>query len=98
MENKGKIVLSRTINKINNGEYDHYLKYPFMTRKLMKALVKERINKEVEQGNNPILSETDIKEIVSDMEETSKETFKAFLNAGILEIKDGHVQLSDKLK
>jgi len=95
---KGQIVLTRMVTRISNGEFEEILSRPFMSKKLFKTLIEKRINEEVSKGNNPVLSEMDISEILSDMKEVAKETLKVLITAGIIEITPDEVKVSSILK
>jgi len=87
------IFLDNIKNKIENGEYDKYLTIPLISRKLIYASIKGRIERHIKKGQAPILSESEILLAINDAKETSSETFKIFVKAGILEKnknKDGY--------
>ena len=96
---KGKIVLTRINARIDNGEFDNEFNLPFMSKKMFKKLVTHKIEKEVSEGGNPVLSNTDLKTIIEDLRETARETFKIFLENGILEVDENkNISLSSSLK
>jgi len=99
LEEKGKIVLARINARIDNGEFDGEFNLPFMSKKMFKKLINHKIDKEVSEGGNPVLSNTDIKTILEDLRETARETFRIFLENGILEVDENkNISLSSALK
>jgi len=93
---KADIFLTRFINRLETGEFDKDLDIPFASRKLLLALVKAKINKKVETGGTPILSNINIDECISEVREQSAFTLSIFGKFGLLEERDGKKQLSEK--
>jgi len=84
---QSKVFLSKIREKIFNGEFDEYV-MPFVSRELIYASIKARIDKKLETGATPILSDTEIKEALKDTKEIAAITYALFLNAGIIEKTD----------
>ncbi len=87
-QEKADIFLSRINDRINRGEFDKDLEIPFASKKMLKSLVKAKMNKKVETGATPILSENDLAECVRDIRETAVFTAAVFLEVGILQEND----------
>jgi len=86
---QAKIFLGRVMEKIDRGEFDKDLDIPFASRKLLKALVTQKMNKKVETNSTPVLSDLDLTECVKEVRETAAETAAIFQWAGILEKPEG---------
>ena len=83
MNEQAKVFLNKMSEKIRAGEFDE--EFPFFTRDLIYASIKARIDKKLETGATPLLTETEVKEAIKDAKETAVMTAKLFLEAGILE-------------
>jgi hypothetical protein len=83
----GKIFLDRILSRIEAGEFDEHLAIPFASRKLLVALVESKMERKIETGGTPILSDTDIWNCLSEVRETAAHTTAVFLRKGIL-VKD----------
>ena len=99
MENeKNKITLAKLNERIDAGEWDKYLSIPFATKKLLKSVIKTKINKKVEVGNTPMLTEAEIQLCIQEVRETAAYTTSIFLNNGILEKTENSIILGDLSK
>lgn len=93
---KAGIFLTRVNIRIDKGEFDKSLNIPFASRRLLKSLINSKIEKKVETGATPILSENNIEECVKEVRETAVETTGAFLKIGILVKTDGVIKVAEK--
>ena len=99
MENNNTVFLKNMQNKIDKGEYDKYFKIPFMTKKLFFASLKSRIERRIEKGGTPILTDAEINESIEDVREAAGSTFGVLLHHKILEkTEDETYQISRKGK
>ncbi len=98
MSEQGRVFLKKMSEKIRNGEYDESLNIPFATRELLYASVKARIDKKIETGATPLLSDSEIKDATKDTKETAAITCEIFYKAGITEKTEGGFIISDKWK
>ncbi len=94
-----KVFLNNIQNRINDGEFDQHFTMPFMNRKLLTAAIKGKIERRLEKGGTPILTDAEIVESIQDAKETAGSTFYLMVNNGIL-IKNGfgEYELSSKAK
>ena len=83
--NRADIFLGRVMERIDRGDFDSQLEIPFASRKLLKALVTQKMEKKVETNATPVLSDLDLDECVKEVRETAANTLGVFLWAGILE-------------
>ena len=88
------VFLQRTREKIDNGEYDEMLDLPFMSRKKLVDNIENKVNKREDKGLTPILTETEIHEMLKDMRAAAVETVGVFLRLGILEESDGKIRIT----
>lgn len=94
-----KVFLNNIQNRINNGEFDQYLTMPFMNKKLLMAAIKGKIERRLEKGGTPILTDAEIVESIQDAKEAAGSTFYLMVNNGILVKNDsGEYELSSKAK
>jgi hypothetical protein len=70
-------------DKIDQGDYDSELG-PFQQRKSLFASLKARIDKKLETGGTPILSEAEIKDAFKDAKEVAAITLGIFKKLGII--------------
>ena len=98
MEENNDTFLTSIARRIQDGEFDEYLKIPLMTRKLMFAAIKHKINKRVSIGGSAILIDAEIRDAIEMSKETSAYTFKVLIESGILEKTEEGYQLSRKGK
>ena len=59
-QEQADIFLGRLMGRIDKGEFDKRLEIPFASKKLLKAVVKSKIDKKLETGATPILSENNL--------------------------------------
>ena len=88
------VFLQRTKEKIDNGAYDDMMALPFMSRDKLIERIENEANDREERGHTPILTEAEILGMLKDMREAAVETAKVFLRLGILEERDGNIQLT----
>ena len=84
MDQKAQIFLDRTLKRVENGEFDEHLSIPFASRKLMKAVIVEKMKQKVEKNATPVFSDTELYEIVGEVRETAAYTASVLSKVGIL--------------
>lgn len=84
MDQKAQIFLERTLNRVDSGEFDEHLSIPFASRKLMKAVIVEKMKQKVENNSTPVFSDTELYEIVGEVRETAAYTAATFAKMGLL--------------
>jgi len=84
MDQKAQIFLDRTLKRVDNGEFDEHLSIPFASRKLMKAVVTDKMKQKVENNSTPVFSDTELYEIVGEVRDTAAETTALFIKMGLL--------------
>lgn len=85
MKTKNNDVFLNKINeKINEGLFDSYFTLPFMSRRLFLATVKERINKKINTGSSPILSDKELKDCLEDTKHIAVSIFAIYLDKGFI--------------
>jgi len=82
------IFLGRVMARVEKGEFDNRLSIPFASRKLLKAVIQSKIDKKLETGATPILSENNLDECIEDVREAAVYTAALFLETGILQEND----------
>jgi hypothetical protein len=95
MESKD-VFLSNIKKKIDEGGFDKEFTIPFMTRKLMYAAIKGKIQKLLDTGGTPMLSDAEVKTVLEEMKEASGSAFYLFVTYGILEETKSGYQLTAK--
>ena len=90
------VFIEKIIARIDTGEFDAQFTLPFMTKKLMKAVVRGKINKRAENGSAPVLNDADLKTIIEEMKEGAGSAFYLFVTYGILEKTEEGYQLTNK--
>ena len=83
-EDKAKIFLDRVLNRIEIGEFDEHLSLPFASKKMLKILVEEKMQKKVETKSTPVISEKELFDLIDDIRETAAQTTATFIRVGIL--------------
>ncbi len=97
MENNNDVFLKSFRIKLEAGEYDDQMTLPFMNKKLVYAAVKGKVQRKMEKGAAPILTDAEIKGSIEDAKATSGSTFYLMVKHGILEEKeDGTYGLSKR--
>jgi hypothetical protein len=79
---------------INEGSYDKFITMPFMSRNLIYAAIKGRIERRIQSGGTPVLNELEIASSVEEAKETAVTTFMVFMDKGLLEKVDGEYDLT----
>jgi len=80
-----EVFLSKINQKINNGDFDMYLTIPFMSRDLLYLTIKGKITKKIATGGTPILNDSEVKECLADVKETSVYMLLIFTQLGFIE-------------
>jgi hypothetical protein len=96
--NEQKLFLDEMYEKISSGEYDKEMTIPFMTKNLIYAAIKSRVNRKIEIGGTPILTKSEIKDALRDARETAVVVASIFLKNGILEKTEDGYDLSNIMK
>lgn len=73
------VFLNKISSKIKNGEFDEFLTVPFMSKELLFASIKARIDKKIENGATPVLNDTEVKDAIKDAKETAGYTMAMFI-------------------
>ena len=95
-QEKADIFIEKMNIRIEMGEFDKRLSFPFASRKLLRSLIKSKLDKKVETGGTPILSENNIEECIQDVRETAVFTTALFLEMGVMEKIDGEYRVTEK--
>jgi len=96
METKD-LFLAKIDKRIAAGEFDDQLNLPFTSTELLKTAIEDKVNKRDELGKTPMLSETEIKNLIEDVREVGLSTYKIFKELGLWEKdKDGALKVSKK--
>ena len=99
-EDKAKIFLDRILDRIEIGEFDEHLSLPFASKKMLKILVEEKMQKKVETKSTTVISEKELFDMIEDIRETAAQTTATFIRVGILQENDKGVtpryQMTDK--
>ena len=83
--------------KLDNGEYDKHLTLPFMKKELLMAAVSGRIQRKIDKGVTPMLTDSEVQLCIDEAKETAGGTFYLMVKYKILEEKeDGTYGLSGK--
>jgi len=96
MDQAAKIFLDRTLQRVDNGEFDEHLSIPFASRKLMKLNIEDQMKKKLETNTTPVFSDAELYEIVGDVRESAAQTVAAFIKIGIMEETATGYGLSEK--
>lgn len=83
MENN-EVFLKSFKTKLDNGEYDAHLTLPFMNKKLLYAAIKGKVERKIEKGTAPILTDAEIQSSVNEAKEAAGGTFYLMVKYGIL--------------
>jgi hypothetical protein len=91
MNESAQVFLNKVKEKIAQGDYDSELG-PFKTKEHLYASVKARVDRKLETGGTPLLSDAEIKDAFKDANEVSAISFGIFKKLGIIEkTKEGWV-------
>ena len=85
MENpNNKVFLNKITQRIKDGDFDKYLTLPFMTKELFYTTIKDNIDKKINTGGTPILSDTEVKACLEETKRTAVSTFALFIKEGMI--------------
>jgi len=79
-----QVFLKKIKEKIAKGDFDNDISVPFTNKQLVYASIKSRIDKKIETGGTPLLSDTEIREAIKDTKEVAAITFEIFKKTGII--------------
>lgn len=92
------VFLSKISQKIKNGEYDTQLTLPFMTKELFYMCIKDKIQKKMDTGSTPILSETEVKECITEIKETAIGIIAIYLKLGFMKRTADGFEMTEKMQ
>lgn len=94
-----KIVLDKVTKEVNEGKYDEHLSIPFMSRELILKSLTTRIERKIEKGGNPMLTDAEVKGCIQDSKEAAATAFYLYEKFGFIEKKeDGTYEVTRKGK
>ena len=91
------VFLNKIYQKIKNGEFDNDLNLPFMTKELLYVSIKNKIQKKIDTGGTPILSNNEIKDCISEIKETALYIVSIYLKLGFMKRTDEGYEFTDKM-
>ena len=91
-----QVFLNKMKEKINKGEYDSEITVPFMKKESVFASIKARVDKKLETGGTPLLSDAEITDAIKDAKEVAAISFEIFKKLGIMEKTETGWQVSPK--
>lgn len=90
------VFLEEFSRRLEEGDFNKYLTMPFMTKNLLFSTAKGRIDRRLEKGGTPVLTELEIAAVIEEAREAAAGTFQLLLETGILEKTTEGYQLSRK--
>jgi len=87
MENN-KVFLSEFKERLDKGEFDSHLTLPFMKKELLMAAVTGRVQRKLEKGTAPMLTDSEIANSIEEVKEAAGGTFYLMVKYKILEEKE----------
>jgi len=97
MKNINKnVFLNKISEKIKQGEFDIYLTIPFMSRDLLFYSIKGRIDKKIDTGGTPILSDAEIKDCISEAKETATNIIACYIKNGFMKRTEEGLEFTEK--
>lgn len=86
------VFLNKINQRIKHGDFDTYLNFPFMSRDLLSASIKGRIEKRISSGGTPILNDNEIKDCIAETKETALSIILIYIKFGfIVKSEEGYV-------
>ena len=98
MSEQSVIFLANINKQLSEGQFDNEITIPFMTRELIRLMIQKRMDKKIQTGSTPLLSDQEVKEAIEEAKLTAAETAAIFLEMGLLEYAEEGMQVSDKWK
>lgn len=86
---QAQVFLNKIKDRLGNGEYDKDITVPFMKKESIYASIKARVMRKLETGGTPLLSDTEIKDAITDAKEVAAISLSLFSKIGLVEKKDG---------
>ena len=83
MKKSENVFLTKISEQLANGVYDKYLTIPFMSKNLVYACIKEKLENKITSGGTPILNDGEIMMCVNEAKETAVETYALFGRVGM---------------
>jgi hypothetical protein len=90
------VFLSKISQRIKNGDFDTYLTLPFMTRHLLHITIKSKLDKKLETGGTPILSDNEIKDCLADVKETALNIILCYIKNGFMVRTETGLEFTEK--
>lgn len=95
MSEQAKSFLKKLNEQVDEGQFDDVINIPFASREMLKFSLKARLDKKIETGSTPLLSENEIKDAVKDVREIAVFTAAIFLEMGILQSTEEGIKVSE---
>jgi len=92
--NNNNVFLTKIGEQIQNGEFDKYLTMPLMTKELLYASIKSRIQRKIENKSTPVLNDAEVIDAIEDAKEAAGFTCQIFLKTGLLEKTENGYELT----
>ena len=97
-EQQAQIFMDQMKNLVDSGAFDEEISMPFLSRKLILAAIRTKVNKLLETGGTPLLTDAEITEAVKDAKYTAVITGLVFFRVGIIEKTNGSLKVSEKFE
>ena len=94
--NNGENFLAKINARVKDGDFDAYLTIPFMTRELFLASIKSHLAKKISIGGSSVLSDTELRECLSETKDTAVNTAITFMQHGLLEQTEEGLSFTEK--
>jgi len=92
------VFLNKIKERIDQGDFDTYFTIPFMTRELLFSTIKTRIDRKLNTGGTPLLSDNEVKDCLNEVKETASNIFSTYYELGFINITENGVELTDEGK
>ena len=92
------VFLNKIKERIDQGDFDSQFTLPFMTRELLFSTVKSRIDKKLNTGGTPILSDNEVKDCLNEVKETAINIFSTYYELGFIKLTEEGLELTEEGK
>jgi predicted small metal-binding protein len=91
------VFYNKIMQRVKNGDFDAYLTIPFMTRDLFSKSLKGRLDKKMNTGSTPILSDAEIKDCLAETKETAANIIVTYLKCGFMVRTEDGFEFTEKV-
>jgi hypothetical protein len=90
------VFFNKISQKIKRGDFDQYFTLPFMSKELLMASIKGKLDKKTATGATPILSDADIQDSIQEVKETALSILSLYIKNEFITVTEKGLEFTKK--